>query len=466
MIKELRFLSTALNGLGLTIQSSSIESILLKVAADEVHEKQVALMKFLSKVARDSGVGDHVYVVGGAVRDFMLGKPVKDVDVVIDIVALGAGKDSAWFAEEIMRRIPTPCSLTTNQYGVAILTIKGPFSFGGIDLSGEVIEIANTREETYGGEGGKGYKPSEILPADIKKDVLRREFNFNTLLWRLGDLGEGPDGAEVLDLTGRGVSDLKSGVLSTPKDPDVVFSDDPTRLVRLLKFVGRYGFTIPPELAESVKRNAGSLKKAPQNAIATILIRDIFEKPYARKVLGLMDELGLSQVIKEMLSEDKGFRTTISNAAKDFSPQLMADLLTRGWGKWIAPRHLSGELGARYAEVIMGLSEEEAVAFSEVFEKPPVDNERFISEHGLKGADRSRPLSIAREALLNNPGLALDPSGINDIVGEILSNKISTAAINNLPKKLASRLTLGDLVEVGDDLENPDFYFQRIYITA
>jgi hypothetical protein len=174
-----------------------------------------------------------------------------------------------------------------------------------------------------------------------------------------------------------------------------------------------------------------------------------------------MDELGLSQVIKEMLSEDKGFRTTISNAAKDFSPQLMADLLTRGWGKWIAPRHLSGELGARYAEVIMGLSEEEAVAFSEVFEKPPVDNERFISEHGLKGADRSRPLSIAREALLNNPGLAGDPSGINDIVGEILSNKISTAAINNLPKKLASRLTLGDLVEVGDDLENPDFYFQR-----
>ena len=59
------------------------------------NEVSIALMKFLSSVAKGAGVGEHVYVVGGAVRNFVLNAPVKDVDVVIDTVAL-KGKDSEY----------------------------------------------------------------------------------------------------------------------------------------------------------------------------------------------------------------------------------------------------------------------------------------------------------------------------------------------------------------------------------
>lgn len=142
--------------------------------------EQVEVMKFLSAVARNAGIAEHVYVVGGAVRNFIIGQPIKDVDVVIDSVAL-RGRDSAWFARKIADSLPCESSLVTNNYGVAILTIKGPWILNGHDLSGEVIEIANARKESYGGEAGKGYKPNMVEPATIQEDVVRREFTFNCM---------------------------------------------------------------------------------------------------------------------------------------------------------------------------------------------------------------------------------------------------------------------------------------------
>ena len=112
------------------------------------HRTSVALMKFLSDVAIKAGVSKHVYVVGGAVRNFVIGQPVKDVDVVIDSVA--AGKDSAWFAKVVQKAIPVPTSLVTNQYGVAILTVKGEWDVDGANLQGEVLEIANARRNPMG----------------------------------------------------------------------------------------------------------------------------------------------------------------------------------------------------------------------------------------------------------------------------------------------------------------------------
>jgi tRNA nucleotidyltransferase/poly(A) polymerase len=113
----------------------------------ERHDAQIALMKFLSTVARRAGADEHVYVVGGAVRDFVMGRPIKDVDVVVDAVSLGRNRDSAWFAEQVVRSIPVASSYVTNQYGVAIITVKGPWVLDGQDLQGEVIEIANARKE-------------------------------------------------------------------------------------------------------------------------------------------------------------------------------------------------------------------------------------------------------------------------------------------------------------------------------
>ena len=154
--------------------------------ADAAHARSIALMKFLSEVTQRAGVAKHVYVVGGAVRNFIIDRPIKDIDVMVDSISLG-GKDSAWVAKTLARAIPTQTNTTTNQYGVAIVTVKGPWVLDGQDMQGEVIEIANARKESYGGSGGKGYKPSMVEPATIEEDVLRREFTFNCMAGEVCD---------------------------------------------------------------------------------------------------------------------------------------------------------------------------------------------------------------------------------------------------------------------------------------
>jgi len=250
-----------------------IKRVASRYMASIPHGKNVALMKWLSDVTRRLGVARDTYVVGGAVRNFLIGRPIKDLDVVIDSVR--AGRDSAWLAAQISRHVPAPTNVTTNQYGVAILTIKGSWVLDGEDMRGEVIEIANARKESYAEGLGKGHKPHTVAPATIEEDVRRRDFTMNALLWRLMDLAHGPEKAEVIDLTGCGRRDLEQGVLRCPQPPDKVFSDDPTRMLRLVRLASKYNLKIPPDVAASVRRNASKLKRMPWEAVATILMQTL-----------------------------------------------------------------------------------------------------------------------------------------------------------------------------------------------
>jgi len=146
------------------------------------HQTSLALIKFLSDLAKSLGVSRHVYVVGGAVRNFVMDPtgrkyPVKDIDVVIDAVAL-RGKDSDWFSKEVAKAIPAQTKLQTNVYGVALLHIVGDWMLGDTNLKGEDIEIANARTESY---TDGGYKPDTVEQSGIEDDVRRREFTFNCM---------------------------------------------------------------------------------------------------------------------------------------------------------------------------------------------------------------------------------------------------------------------------------------------
>lgn len=388
----------------------------------ERHDAQIALMKFLSTVARRTGVADHVYVVGGAVRDFVMGRPIKDVDVVVDAVSLGRGRDSAWFAEQVVRSIPVASSYVTNQYGVAIITVKGPWIVDDQDLTGEVIEIANARKESYGAgdDAGKGYKPTDVQPATIYEDVQRREFTWNTLLWRLRDLTDGPAKAEVIDLTGCGLRDLNEGVMRCPRDPDVVFSDDPTRMLRLVKFVGRYGFKVPPDVAASVRRNASKMAQVPWEAIASILVHDVIEKPYARRVLPMMRDLGLLDAVAGMVASTPPFRTYLERELRGKPAHLVADLIEHGLTDPTPVKALTPDQRARFVDVVRGLSSIDAELLSNALQRPPVDNNALIAEFALRPEQRGRIAPLAREALLADSTLASDPAGLTDAVRDLL----------------------------------------------
>lgn len=373
-------------------------------------EKSLALMRFLSDVANAQGVGAHVYIVGGAVRNHLMGEPIKDIDVVVDSKAL-SGRDSEWFARLVAAEMPTPSSLVTNQYGVAILTIKGAWSVDGVELNGEVIEIANARKESYEGAGGKGkgYKPTHVSPATIEEDVFRREFTFNTLLWRLSDLSVGPDNAEVIDLTGVGRSHLAQKLISTPVDPDKTFSDDPTRQLRIVKFLLRYGLKISPEVKTSVQRNAHKLAQMPWEAVASILVRDILDSPRASDGIMVMQDLGMMDVLVQMARSTQPFAAYIdrqlSNPERPVS--LLLELADLGLSKK-AFGFLSSTQYDRFKNVVARMSPDAARRLLDAVQRPPVDNSAMIREFSLEGRERGRIAEVAREMILENPDVLRD----------------------------------------------------------
>lgn len=373
--------------------------------ANETHDKQIALMKFLSQTAIKFGVAEHVYVVGGAVRDFIIGHPIKDVDVVIDAVALN-GKDSAWFAKKLQVEIPAETSLATNNYGVAILTIKNTFEFNGYDLKGEVIEIANARQESYGGAEGKGYKPSEVNITGINEDVFRREFTFNTLMWKLSQLVDGPEKAEIIDLTGCGLKDLKNGEMSCPSDPDKTFSDDPTRMLRAIKFLVRYGWKINPDVKSAIQRNAKKLKEVPYEAVFNILVGNILKESTYKTALMEMKELGLLDVISEMINESKEMANAFSHWSSDKKVQFLLDLIDEGIPSITRFDFLSKEQQQRFKEIVPSLKEPEIILTMLKQPGKAVDMPYLIKELKLKGSQVQLITNVAREVILEKPEIA------------------------------------------------------------
>lgn len=403
-------------------------------------------MKFLSEVARHLGVASHVFIVGGAPRNFLLDPtgekaPIKDLDVVIDSVALN-GRDSAWFAKKLAEAIPAGTSLVTNQYGVAILTIKDDWLVGAENLKGEVIEVANARKESYSEDSsskGKGYKPHTVAPAAIEDDILRRDFTVNTLLWKLLDLEHGPERAEIIDLTGLGKKHLEDRILSTPLDPNRTFTDDPTRMLRAVKFLAKYNLRIPNDVAESIRRNAPMLKRMPWDAVRKIVTDDILDGPAPRRSIELMQDLGLAQVLKEMLHENSGFATALGRSLSDANIHLLLDLLDLGWAFRTPVSFLDKAGLLRLREVLLSNADDPAFekAFVDALVKPPIDQQQLFTAFDIPPRERQIVTQIARRLLLDDPTL-LGPRFFAAVEAEVASRYARTP----LPERVAKRFTL------------------------
>jgi len=398
-----------MNHMGIVVTNRPLPN---KVAARWLgasHGKNVALMKFLSDVSKRLGFGEHVYVVGGAVRNWVIDQPIKDIDLLVDTVALK--HSSEWVAQQIAKSVPVETNLTTNQYGVAILTVKGDWNLDGHQMDGEVIEIAAARKESYGGEEGKGYKPHTVEPATVQEDVLRREFTFNTLMWRLMDLSQGPEKAQIIDLTGCGLSDLQEGKMQCPADPDTVFSDDPSRLIRLVKFVTRYGFKLTPDTEAAAKRQAPKLAKVPHNAVSKLLTEVLVESK-AKQAIALMDHLGLLDVVRGMVENIPAFREALNNWGNSQSVQYMFSLMDIGLVTKAKVGFLPPNQQSKVRDIAAHMGANEAEHFLAVLKQPGkvLDVTGIAKDFGLVGAAMKGLMEMSRETLLSNPDLITNPT--------------------------------------------------------
>lgn len=380
------------------------------------HDASLALIKFLSDLSKQLGVSRHVYVVGGAVRNFVLdptgGKyPVKDIDVVIDSVALD-GKDSEWFAAQVARAIPVKTNITTNQYGVALLHISGDWMLGDQNLKGEDIEIANARTESY---ADGGYTPDQVNKSTIHEDVVRREFTFNTLLWRLHDLAEGPDKAAILDLTGCGLRDLQEGVMRCPVSPDKTFTDDPSRMIRAIKFLIKYGFTISLEVERSIMKNKDKLKNIPHAHLSNMLINTFLREPTGKRAIIEMHKLGLLDVIKEIARTEKPFREALANwADSEAQVEFLFDLMDFGLpaGKRLNFLTPAQQQQVRSHTVDMGHAKAEQ--YLQVLTQPGkvLDTKALMLEFNLTGPAVKQIQDVARSVLVLSPELVASPANL------------------------------------------------------
>ncbi|MBV8389712.1 MAG: HD domain-containing protein [Mucilaginibacter sp.] len=183
------------------------------------------LFSIVSSIAAEQNV--QAYVIGGFVRDLLLKRPSKDIDVVI----IGNG---ITFAESVAQKLKVKLSVFKN-FGTAMLKYK--------DIE---VEFVGARKESYRANSRKPIVENGTLEDDQK----RRDFTINALAIALH-----PDQfGELLDPFD-GVKDLEQKLIRTPLDPVETFSDDPLRMLRAIRFASQLNFTIDPIAVEAIKQN-------------------------------------------------------------------------------------------------------------------------------------------------------------------------------------------------------------------
>ena len=183
--------------------------------------------------AADS-LGMECYVVGGYVRDLFLERPSKDIDVVV----VGSG---IRVAEELKKRLGRKAHLSVfHNFGTA--QVKAPSC---------EVEFVGARKESYSHDSRKPI----VEDGTLEDDQNRRDFTINAMAVCLNKARFG----ELVDPFD-GIYDLEDGIIRTPLDPDITFSDDPLRMLRCVRFATQLNFYIEDETFEALQRNADRIK--------------------------------------------------------------------------------------------------------------------------------------------------------------------------------------------------------------
>jgi poly(A) polymerase len=241
--------------------------------------------------------GHKAYLVGGCVRDLLLGREPADYDVTTDAIP-----------DEVMRIFPDTYAVGA-QFGVVLVPlpardVASNFSTetsGGRDVPGNVSAKVNVVEvATFRSDIGysDGRHPDQVrFSKDPREDVERRDFTVNGLLLD-------PVTNQVLDFVG-GRKDLEAGIIRTIGDPERRFAEDKLRMLRAVRFAARFGYAIEPETFRAIQELASQIDQVSRERVRDELSKMLTEG-HARQAFLLLDETGLLHEVLPQIEAMKG----------------------------------------------------------------------------------------------------------------------------------------------------------------
>ncbi|MCM1032831.1 MAG: CCA tRNA nucleotidyltransferase [Odoribacter sp.] len=230
------------------------------------------------------------YVVGGYVRDIIIGRHSKD----IDFVTVGSGID---LAQAVANRLGPHSHLAVyRNYGTAQVSARGM-----------ELEFVGARKESY----NRNSRNPIVEDGTLDEDLARRDFTINALAVTVNKQGYG----DVIDLFG-GIDDISRRCIRTPLDPDITFSDDPLRMMRAIRFATQLDFVIAPATLEAITRNAPRISIITSERIKDELCK-IMRSPRPSIGWDLMHRTGLLKLILPELEALCGVEVVNGRGHKD-----------------------------------------------------------------------------------------------------------------------------------------------------
>jgi poly(A) polymerase len=228
----------------------------------------------LKVLYRLSTAGYKAYLVGGSVRDLLLGRQPKDFDI---------GTDAH---PQAIKRLFRNCRLIGRRFRLAHLLFA----------NGKVVEVATFRRRPEEAPSGS---PELLMTSDntfgtAREDALRRDFTINGLFYDISDFS-------VIDYVG-GLDDLEAGLVRTIGDPTIRFREDPVRMMRGIEFASRLGFAITPDSYEAILECRKEILKSAPPRVTEELLQSL-KGGHALPTFLLLREVGLLDALLPELAE-------------------------------------------------------------------------------------------------------------------------------------------------------------------
>lgn len=259
-------------------------------------DDHLSLLSTIGQSAASLGIS--AYVVGGFVRDAILGRPTTDVDFVT--VGKGTG---IMLAEAVAERLGGATVHTYRQFGTAAIRVPAP----GQGEDPMVLEFVAARKESYRRDSRKPV----VADGTLEDDLQRRDFTVNAFAAPLLEDGVG----EIIDLFG-GMLDLDRGILTTPVDPFQTFSDDPLRMVRAARFASQLDFTLDNDTWAAMRSEAQRIQIVSVERI-TEELQKIMASRQPSTGFKILEETGVLEHFMPELSDLRGVEQVKGHKHKD-----------------------------------------------------------------------------------------------------------------------------------------------------